>query len=220
VGFAIIATGNEKSAFKAENVLHMFPTCVWRVQFEPEVARAVNDRALAAIEAMRREEPVYPLDQPWQSRQDIHLHPEFRDLVSLIEDAAKNALGYLKVADCAFQFTGGWVNMGPPGAAHKMHSHANNFLSCVYYIRTGPGNNTITFHDPRYQNQVVIPVITERTVENAETVNLGVEEGTLLLFPSWLPHSVDPNTSDQMRISVSFNMMFSRFAETMAQPNW
>jgi uncharacterized protein (TIGR02466 family) len=30
--------------------------------------------------------------------------------------------------------------------------------------------------------------------------------GELLLFPSWLPHFVLPNTSNEERISVSFNI--------------
>lgn len=220
MGVAIIVAEKKKSVFKTENVLHIFPTCVWRVQLEPEVARAVNQRLRTVLDGMRRAEPQFPLDEPWQSRQDLHLHPDFQELVGHVHDAVENALAYLKVADCTFQFTGGWANMGPPGAAHKLHSHANNFLSCVYYVSAEKGANTINFHDPRLQNQVVIPVVTERTVENAETVNMNVEEGMLLLFPSWLPHSVDPNESSALRISVSFNIMFSQFAETMAQPNW
>ena len=32
------------------------------------------------------------------------------------------------------------------------------------------------------------------------------KEGTLLLFPSYVPHMVEPNTSDVNRISISFNL--------------
>lgn len=198
----------------------MFPTCLWKTKLEPEAARDVNQRALVVLEEMRRAEPECPLDQPWQSRQDLHQHPDFQELASYIKKAMGDVLAYLRVAETDFQFTGGWANMGPPGAAHKLHSHANNYLSCVYYVRVQEGANTITFHDPRYQNQVVIPTFTERTVENAETVNMGVEEGELLVFPSWLPHSVPVNESNAIRVSVSFNMMFSRFTETLARPNW
>ena len=31
------------------------------------------------------------------------------------------------------------------------------------------------------------------------------EENKILLFPSWLPHYVDDNLSDEDRISISFN---------------
>jgi hypothetical protein len=35
-----------------------------------------------------------------------------------------------------------------------------------------------------------------------------------------LTHSVDANTSDQTRISISFNVMFSAFAQKMSPPLW
>ena len=47
-----------------------------------------------------------------------------------------------------------------------------------------------------------------------------VKNGTLLLFPSYLQHSVSPNESDKERVSISFNMMFASFTETMSKPLW
>lgn len=53
-------------------------------------------------------------------------------------------------------------------------------------------------------------------------LNIGATdiEDTLLLFPSYLVHSVDANDSSEPRISISFNFMFSEFAETMSKPLW
>ena len=62
--------------------------------------------------------------------------------------------------------------------------------------------------------------VVELTAENTDQVVLRVRDGTLLLFPSFLEHSVDANASDQERASVSFNVMFSEFAERMAKPLW
>jgi hypothetical protein len=55
---------------------------------------------------------------------------------------------------------------------------------------------------------------------NAGEVTLEVRDGLMLMFPSWLEHSVGFNTSDVKRISVSFNIMFNRFGETMSRPRW
>ena len=55
---------------------------------------------------------------------------------------------------------------------------------------------------------------------NAIQASLPVKEGRMLLFPSWFVHSVPPNMSDEERISISFNVMFSQFAEKMAYPVW
>ena len=44
--------------------------------------------------------------------------------------------------------------------------------------------------------------------------------GTLLVFPSYLAHSVDANLSEEERISISFNIMFSAFTENLSKPLW
>jgi uncharacterized protein (TIGR02466 family) len=84
-----------------------------------------------------------------------------------------------------------------PGASHKLHSHANNFLSGVYYARTEPGANTINFHDPRRQTAVIRPPVVELSAENTDQVVIRERDGTLLMFPSYLEHSVDANSGDQ-----------------------
>ena len=43
----------------------------------------------------------------------------------------------------AFEITGCWATVLAKGAVHKVHSHPNNFLSGVYYVRTRPGADTI-----------------------------------------------------------------------------
>jgi len=47
-----------------------------------------------------------------------------------------------------------------------------------------------------------------------------VNPGTLLIFLSYLYHSVDSNTSTEERLSVSFNIMFTSFTEKLGQPLW
>jgi len=47
-----------------------------------------------------------------------------------------------------------------------------------------------------------------------------VRSGTLLIFASWLEHSVDANLNPAERVMVSFNVMWSSFAEQLSQPLW
>ena len=90
-----------------------------------------------------------------------------------------------------------------------MHQHPNNFLSGVYYVRTHRGADTINFHDPRNQTGIIRPPVVELTAENTDHVVVRVKDGTMLVFPAYLQHSVDASASDQERISISFNIMFS-----------
>jgi uncharacterized protein (TIGR02466 family) len=93
-------------------------------------------------------------------------------------------------------------------------------LSGAYYVRTHPGADTINFHDPRHQTGIIRPPVVELTAENTDLVVVTVRNGTLLLFPAYLQHSVDANTSDEERISLSFNIMFSAFTENLSKPMW
>ena len=67
---------------------------------------------------------------------------------------------------------------------------------------------------------VIRPPVMELTAENTDQVVVRVTNGTLLMFPSYLEHSVDANVSDEPRISISFNVMFSAFTEKLSKPLW
>jgi uncharacterized protein (TIGR02466 family) len=112
---------------------------------------------------------------------------------------------FLRIGAAECEITGCWATVLARGASHKLHSHPNNFLSGVYYLRTREGADTINFHDPRRQTSVIRPPVVELTGENTDQVVVKVRDGTLLMFPSYLEHSVDVNTSNEDRVSVSFN---------------
>jgi hypothetical protein len=54
----------------------------------------------------------------------------------------------------------------------------------------------------------------------ADRVVVRVGNGTLLDLPSCLHHPVDANASDEARVSVSFNLMFSAFTTAINKPLW
>jgi uncharacterized protein (TIGR02466 family) len=202
----------------ASDVIPMFPTLVWKLQLEREFHEAVDAKILAAIATMRGGE-LGP-GQGWQSEHTLHEREELRELVASIRQAARSVLRFLRIGYEAVEITGCWANVLATGAAHKAHCHPNNFLSGAYYVRTHPGGDTINFHDPRAQASVIRPPVLELTSENTDQVVVKVQNGTLLLFPAYLPHSVDANTSEAERISLSFNLMFSSFTETLSKPLW
>ena len=205
---------------EASDVIPMFPTLVWKLQIEASLRDALQARILAALAEMRRELPPLAHGRGWQSAQDMHRREELHELVSCVERGATSVLRFLRIGDDAFEITACWATVLAPGAAHKLHSHPNNFLSGVYYVRTHAGADTINFHDPRRQTCVIRPPVVELTAENTDQVVVQVRHGTLLLFPSYLEHSVDANASEDERISLSFNVMFSSFTERLSKPLW
>jgi uncharacterized protein (TIGR02466 family) len=205
---------------EASDVIPMFPTLVWKIQLKAQLHETMNPMILAALAAMRRNAPQLAPGHGWQSDQGLHRLDEFRDLVSSIDNAAKSVLRFLRITYDAVEISGCWATVLAQGAAHKPHHHPNNFLSGVYYVRTRPGADSINFDDPRNQTGIIRPPVAELTAENTDQVVVRVKDGTLLIFPSYLQHSVDANTSGEERISISFNLMFSAFTEKLSKPLW
>jgi uncharacterized protein (TIGR02466 family) len=204
----------------ASEIVRLFPTFVSKLRLGAE-ARAPAQRAIIDnLGVLRVGLPDLEPGQVWQSRHGLHALSELAPLVRQIRLGVEQVLAFLQVEGAAFEITGLWLNLAAPGGAVKMHNHPNNFLSGVYYVQVQRGADTINFHDPRPQTAIVRPPVTGLTAYNTDQVVVNVEEGTLLIFPSWLMHSVDSNQSRRLRISASFNVMFSRYGETMSEPMW
>jgi uncharacterized protein (TIGR02466 family) len=205
---------------QASDVIPMFPTLVWKISLKPELRDVIDAKAMGTLERLRRDLPILEPGQGWQSEQTLHEREEFQDLTSCVTKFAKSILRFLRIGPDAFEITGCWATVLAKGATHRVHSHPNNFLSGVYYVRIQPGSDTINFHDPRSQTRVIRPPVVELTAENTDQVVVRVTNGTLLMFPSYLEHSVDTNVSTEERISISFNIMFTSFTEQLSKPLW
>jgi uncharacterized protein (TIGR02466 family) len=202
------------------DVLSIFPTFVWTIHSTAEFHQPLNGRILGALHEMNPQLSAISPGESWQSEQNLHAREEFTELVASVHSAAQIVLQFLHIGYEALELTGCWANVNSSGVAHAMHSHPNNFLSGVYYVRTQPGADTVNFHDPRPQTGVIRPPVTALTAENTDQVVVNVSNGTLLMFPAYLAHSVSRNDSEDLRISVSFNLMFSQFTENLSQPMW
>ena len=213
-------TEDSTNWMEASDVIPMFPTLVWKIQLRQELRQRIEAGIVPVLDELRRDLPRLTPGQGWQSKQTLHEREELRELRSCIDKAAASVLRFLRIGYESIEITGCWANVLAPGAAHRIHSHPNNFLSGAYYVRTCSGADTINFHDPRNQTSVFRPPVVELTAENTDQVVVRVNNGTLLLFPAYLEHSVDTNASDQERLSVSFNLMFSSFTENLAKPLW
>ena len=205
---------------EGSDILSIFPTFVWKIQSTPEFYEKVNTKILKALNRMNPDLANISLGDSWQSNLQLHKHEEFIDLVPRIHTTAKTVLRFLKVSYDAVEITGCWANINSTVASHAIHSHPNNFLSGVYYVQTQARADTINFHDPRPQTGIIRPPVTELTTQNTDQVVVNVSTGTLLMFPAYLEHSVSRNESDKLRISISFTLMFSLFAENLSKPLW
>ena len=204
--------------FQESDVLRMFPSFAWKAELRGEISQPMNDAILRALGELGAPLAGLKPGESWQSDHGLHMQEPFRALVDCIDEAALSVLAYLEVAHGRIKVTGCWANVNAPGAGHRIHSHPNNYLSGVYYVAVPPPGSKIFFQDPR--PSMIMPKPRQYSRLTANSANAESKEGRMLLFPAWLKHSVPSNQGQTDRISISFNLMFKSFAETMAAPMW
>lgn len=206
--------------FEKAQTIHLFPYPVWIFATEPNQVETVNQKAMAYIEQTRSSQPESRAGDHWQSPNDLQTLPEFEDLCGVIKGATRDIFQKLCIETDAFLITGCWINLRPPGSEHPPHTHPNNYLSGSYYVKTPKGGDAIIFRDPRIETNIIAPPVSKQTEYNSRTIFVPVEPGMLVMFPSSLPHFVPPNQGDSDRISISFNIMFESYGETISKPMW
>ena len=102
--------------------------------------------------------------------------------------------------------TGMWSIINPTNASNARHIHSNNFISAAYYVKAPNNCGDIVFYDPRSANVIRSPIISTMNKLNSTIFSVSPKEGLLVLFPSYLHHSVNSNESDEERIVLSFNI--------------
>jgi uncharacterized protein (TIGR02466 family) len=194
------------SSFESGTVAQLFATPIW--SFRPVGAVALAARLAARLHALRAADPRWApaMGRVWQSQDDLREDAEMQPLVALIHEASLAALKILEM-DCRLSLTGLWGNVGSRTHFLHEHTHPNNFLSGVFYVAVPEDSGVTWFKDPRPQTRILRPrVIRENPLNSPEFQYRGAV-GTLLMFPAWLEHGVTPNTTDEDRITLAFNLM-------------
>ena len=106
-----------------------------------------------------------------------------------------------------------WANINPPGGSNNPHLHPNSLFSGVYYVKSQPESGRLKIYDPRSTSQMVMPIKKPGNPgrDMWRDATLDPVMGRIIMFPSWLWHSVEENQSDDIRISVSFNFIQDGF---------
>lgn len=91
------------------------------------------------------------------------------------------------------------------GDSHNMHVHPNCILSGIMYLQTPEGSSPIVFSDVRSARRMLsLPKINDTFINQTETA-IFPKKGMLLMWESWLTHSVPKNLSTDGRITIVFN---------------
>ena len=104
------------------------------------------------------------------------------------------------------KISGMWSIINVGGASNARHHHGNSDISAAYYVRAPKNSGEIVFYDPRPAPVFSHPTSVSSNSLNAMVNSINPVEGGLILFPSYLDHSVNANLSNEERIVISFNI--------------
>tara|TARA_Y100000996_G_C22389649_1_gene588634 strand:- start:86 stop:667 length:582 start_codon:yes stop_codon:yes gene_type:complete len=105
-----------------------------------------------------------------------------------------------------FNMTEAWLNKYERGDSQEVHTHIgadNTTFSCSYFAQYALNDARFLFYDPDQTKH-----LGEFSKHYGGVVNTwfpDVQEGDIIIFPSWIHHQVEPHRSDTTRITVSAN---------------
>ncbi|MGF1538210.1 MAG: TIGR02466 family protein [Elainellaceae cyanobacterium] len=186
-----------------------FPTPIWKHSVKGAETLNPALREEIFLERSRDERGMSVSNvSGWHSSDKLHQRPVFRQLFANLNDsigAIVNELAWdLKQVTPAVISC--WAMVSPKNAYSSFHHHPNSVLSGVYYVQTPENCGDLYFHDPRAGGQILLPPVRKSTPWTTGKIRLKPQAGLCVIFPSWFWHGVEPNLSDEIRISISFNI--------------
>ena len=183
-----------------------FPTCLYRFKHDFEENELDSMISHIDLNSLSEHNGQTVKRTGSQTQDDLQRIPTFSNLTRTIMDVSKHILneqGYMG----EIEITNMWGNILRPQSqrAHAPHTHSNNILSGVLYLKTSSETAPIQFFDPRPQAHIFTPRKKEFSILNSNIAQFNSETGYGVIFPSWLQHWV-PETKDE-RISISWNIL-------------
>ena len=123
-----------------------------------------------------------------------------KSYVRYFEDFLKPELTeFCKEAEISCSVTDAWCVKYQKGNYQTIHNHRGWGFSGVLYVEYDPEVHTPTCFMAPWQNP--------RNDKTMLSYPQGVEEGSVIIFPSFWHHYVDPNKTRKQRVVISFDLL-------------
>lgn len=142
----------------------------------------------------------------WQSPSNFYLQESFSRFLEYIVARIESTTIY----EFNHTLTSMWINVNSRYDYNAKHMHPGAILAGVMWIKCSDNCGELIFDSPNsYTQGALIRSIDKEVKEKTNYVDGYIfkpEEGKMLLFPASLYHAVEPNNSDEDRISIAFNL--------------
>jgi len=187
------------------NVESLWPTPLFTHDFPESLVADWRSRAESILPPDEDLRSLYG-HRPWCTTDLLQEDISWADMTIAISQIANQALDSMAILREDAYISTMWINAQYQQSNHTAHTHPNSILSGCLYLSAPEGSQHIRFFDPRPQTSVLS---LRRAIVEDHVAHKPVE-GRVLLWPSWLQHSTESWTSQQLeqpRISVGFNVM-------------
>lgn len=141
------------------------------------------------LEKTTKEKHHYSNRGGWQS-----------NLVQNMEDLNDFKINILSILNENLTFAQIWFNINYKNNYNILHNHGPFKWSGNYYIKTHKNCGNLYLRDPRQG------VVFSSLYGNPDK-EIKINEGMVIIFPSYLEHYVGQNYSDEKRIGISFDLI-------------
>lgn len=189
-----------------DNNLHfLFPTPIYADSILGDQLAIVQDEIKNVVDN-------YQFQDPWNNERIKISGGNFTDNPLVNLDQFKLSLSdmvgrYLKTIGekdyVSYSMEESWITKSIKHSYGHIHNHGDYDISGVYYYKTNTMDGNLFFENP--VTECIASKIGRKTLLK-QTISYQPEVGKFILFPSWLKHGVDTNTTDNERISLSFNL--------------
>ena len=182
-----------------------FPTLIWQADL-PDNEKSELKNIKDFILNLKKEEPAGVKKSSyggWQSDTYYNHVEGFESITDKIDKTIETIRNQIGVPE--LKLKNFWCNVNTYGDYNVLHNHHGSILSGVFYVDVPDENmgniNFVRSDDISYY----LPKMKEYNNFTGESATYKPETGRVLIFPSWLKHSVDGCKSKNNRISISFN---------------
>ena len=199
------------------NLQYIFPTPLWSYELDIDLEKMeaiVNEFALSNPGRQRTNRGARNYQSPDLYAEDIITESrlegdEFRKLLIKIKEHAIESFS-ASTDLFTLEYSNVWMNINGTGGYNEVHTHPSSTMSGVFYVKvpSGEAGDLVIHRNPLeafVMNQPTSESFDDSTPHTSSNYAIPPVPGLLLLFPSYLSHSVRENKTEDNRISISFN---------------
>jgi uncharacterized protein (TIGR02466 family) len=183
-------------------------------QIAPVARDAIHAKVAAYLRSPHAERAVQPSPEEsvatsyYRHDAQVLVDAELEELEAFVLETAAKFLEGLRLPPRRLEIERSWINLFKPGAQEAQHSHDGSLLSCSYYVEAPKDCGCIVVPDPigARRSYREFTKTGGNDLMTRREIAVEPEPGRLVMFESWLPHYVQCNKSDQVRISIAMNL--------------